>query len=444
MALAVPALSAVGAVASSRAAPPAGGGARAAVASRVFDPVGANGVAQSALLRLSQRVTASVPARVLAGVSVNTHAGIVNVYLARGAGGRTAVAAAVPARQAGLVRVHRVPLSGAALSAAMARAGSVAGRLAAGRVPVQSWWRDFTRGVIVVSLYRPTAAQKAAAVRALAGIPARVTATRVKIAPIPAVTAPAATGRAAALVGHNRAFDTSPFAGGDFIDSTFGGFFHFCTDSWPIKFGGKQYITTAGHCAPAGHKWIVLTLNKNKQPLGNRKVVGIGAKNRLKTRHHLDVQVLPTANVASVWSGKVLNNNLSAVRSHFIAPVGTKVCNDGAYEGTVCGAKIVKSHFDSCVVTSDGKMCHLYMAHKPAGEVLIGQGDSGGPDYVVLRTSGGLVTRVKGIGLNSLETVANLNCPFFKWRGPVCSNTMLFTGLNAILKSYSATLRTRR
>jgi hypothetical protein len=88
-------------------------------------------------------------------------------------------------------------------------------------------------------------------------------------------------------------------------------------------------------------------------------------------------------------------------------------------------------------------MCHLYRAHLPAGNVLIGQGDSGGPDYAAIGSTSH-VTSVKGVGLNSLETVANLKCPHFSWRGRVCSNVMFFTGLNKILKRYNAKLRTRR
>jgi hypothetical protein len=186
-----------------------------------------------------------------------------------------------------------------------------------------------------------------------------------------------------------------------------------------------------------------MTLNKNKQPLGDKKFIGKGQKNELKTRHHLDVQLLPAANLSLVWSGHILKNYATKVHSHLIPPVGTHVCQDGAYEGTICGAKVTRADHNACIVSSDGKMCHLYRASRPKGKVLIGQGDSGGPDYVAIgKTSH--VSAAKGVGLNSLETVANLKCPAFTWRGKVCSNTMFFTGLNAILSFYHAKLRTRK
>jgi len=383
----------------------------------------------------------------MAGVALDTHAGKLDLYLANTASGVRATAmAAVPLADRSLIRVHHVPLPESALNGFMARAGNVVDKLVAARVPVQSYYPDFESGRVVVTLYKPTSAQRSLAARAMGSLPVRVTTTGTRVAPIPAVkvraTSPGPAATVAAAHG-NRAFGHSPWAGGSFIDSTYGGFFHFCTDSWPIKIGTTNYITTAGHCSPAGHRWINMTLNKNKQPLGDKKFIGTGQRNELKTRHHLDVQLLRTANLSEVWSGRVLKNYLTKVHSHFIPPVGTHVCQDGAYEGTICGAKVTKSGHNVCIVSSDGKMCHLYRASRPKGKVLIGQGDSGGPVYAAIgRTSH--VTAAKGAGLNSLETVANLKCPFFTWRGKVCSNVMFFTGLNAILSFYHAKLRTRR
>lgn len=386
--------------------------------------------------------------KVLAGVALDTHAGKLNLYLANTSSGvRAAAMAAVPLADRSLIRFHHVPLSESALNGFMARTGTVVDRLVAARVPVQSYYPDFESGRVVVTLYKATSAQRNLAARAMASLPVRLAATATKIAPIPAVTVransvgPAAT--VAAVHHGNRAFGHSPWLGGSFIDSTYGGFFHFCTDSWPIKIGRHEFLTTAGHCSPAGHRWINMTLNKNKRPLGDKKFIGKGQRNELKTRHHLDVQLLPAANLSLVWSGHVLKNYATKVHSHIVPPVGTHVCQDGAYEGTICGAKVTRNGHNVCIVSSDGKMCHLYRASRPKGKVLIGQGDSGGPDYVAIgRTSH--VSAAKGVGLNSLETVANLRCPAFTWRGRVCSNVMFFTGLTAILRFYHAKLRTRR
>ncbi len=382
--------------------------------------------------------------KVLAGVALDTHAGMLNVYLANTASGaRASAMAAVPLADRSLIRIHHVPLSASVLNAKMASAGNVVDRLVAARVPVQSYYADFESGKVVVTLYKATTAQRSLAARAMRSLPVRLAATRTAIAPIKPVTMPATSPTVAAAGHGNRAFGHSPWLGGSFIDSTYSNFFHFCTDSWPIKIGKHNYLTTAGHCSPAGHRWINLTLNKNKQPLGDKKFIGKGQRNELKTKHHLDVQLLPAANLSLVWSGHVLKNYATKVHSHLIPPVGTHVCQDGAYEGTICGAKVTRSGHNVCIVSSDGKMCHLYRASRPKGKVLIGQGDSGGPDYVAIgKTSH--VSSAKGVGLNSLETVANLKCPAFTWRGRVCSNVMYFTGLNAILSFYHAKLRTRR
>jgi hypothetical protein len=428
------------------------GGARTsaspAIDRQLYDPVGVNGVAQNELLQITRNVTTAMSPKVFAGVAVDTHAGMVDLYLANTSrGARTSAMAAVSAPQRGLIRIHQVPRSEAALNAVMSRTGTAVDRLLAARVPVQSYYPDFMSGAVVVRLYRPTAAQRARAAQAVASLPVRVTATRTAIVPVPPITVPAAKQQPASLAassgGSNRAFDKPAWTGGDFIDSTYNGFYHFCTDSWPVKLGTTQYIMTAGHCAPAGHHWINLTLNRSEQPLGDRRLIGVGHKNELKTSHHLDVQLIAAPNFADVWSGRVLSNYRTKVRDHLTPPVGARICDDGAYEGTICGAKVNRGDYNSCIISSDGRMCHLYRAHRPAGKVLIGQGDSGGPDYVAIGDTSH-VTSAKGVGLNSLETVANLTCPHFTWRGRVCSNVLFFTGLNKILKFYNAKLRTRR
>lgn len=355
--------------------------------------------------------------------------------------------ASVPLADRTLIRIHHVPLSAAALNAAMSGTGSAVDRLLSAKVPVQSYYPDFESGRVVVTLYKPTKAQRATTARAVGSLPVRVTSTATAVQPIPAaVTSATPSSGVSASVSaarQNRAYGHSPFAGGSFIDSTYSNFFHFCTDSWPLKIGKSTYLTTAGHCSPAGHKWINLTLNKNKKPIGSRKFIGKGARNELKTKKHLDVQLLRTSNLPEVWSGVLLNNYLTKVKTHVVPPVGTHVCDDGAYEGTICGAKVSKSDHNACIVSSDGKMCNLYRASRPKGKVLIGQGDSGGPDYVAI---GGTkhVTSAKGVGLNSLETAANMKCPHFTWRGKVCSNVMFFTSLTAILRIYHAKLRTKK
>lgn len=454
LSLAVSVVSSVNAVAASRSpAASQSRGARASKAAyaarRLYDPVGVNGVDQARLLSISQSVTSALSPKVFAGIALNTHAGIVDLYLANTSAAALAPAmAAVPASERGLIRVHHVPLSEAALSTDMARAGTAASRLLSGRVPVQAYWPDFTTGAIVVTLYRPTAAQRSRASRALASLPAQVRSTATAITPIPPASTPptasAATVSAAttATLGKNRAYDWSPWTGGDFIDSTYSKYYHLCTDSWPIRIGTKHFITTAGHCSPAGHRWINMTLNSSGHPVGDKKYIGTGVKNELKTRHHLDVQLLPARGLADVWSGHILRNYRTSITGHTTPPPGTRVCDDGAYEGTICGAKVNRSYYNACVISSDGKMCHLYRAHRPKGKVLIGQGDSGGPDYVAVGSTTHVIA-AKGIGLNSLETVAHLKCPAFTWRGRVCSNVMFYTGLTKILKRYGAKLHTK-
>jgi hypothetical protein len=439
----VSALTAIGAAASTR--PHAAASKSAAKSSPLYDPAGINGVHQSELIQISDRVSSAISAKSLAGTALDTHAGKLDVYVAGTSASAFATATAtMPAAQRGLIRVHHVPLGLTALNANMNRTGTKVQGLVSRKVPVQSWWADFTTGKIVVSLYKPTSAQRRLADRSMGSLPHQITTTSVKIIPIPAVSRNVAASKAPipAAAQRSRGFDHSPFLGGDFIGHLMGSSIALCTDSWPISIGSKHYITTAGHCGNNGASWRNTTLNKNSQLVGSQKHVGTAIRNDLHTTKHLDAQLLPTGNMPDIWSGKVFNNNLVHVTAHLIPPAGTKVCDDGAYEGNVCGAVLSKSHYNGCVQSPDGQMCHLFQASLPKGHVLIGQGDSGGPDIVVAGTSNGKITKAKAIGLNSLETAVNLPCHLFTWRGNVCSNTMLYTGVVAILKAYGATLRT--
>ena len=73
--------------------------------------------------------------------------------------------------------------------------------------------------------------------------------------------------------------------------------------------------------------------------------------------------------------------------------------------------------------------------------MIVGKGDSGGP-VVIPTYTGSTITSVKVTGVITGETTDDLACPQFTWRGKVCSDTVFWTGSNAILSYYNATLLT--
>lgn len=411
---------------------------------RLADPVGVNGVPQHELLEINQQVTERTSPTTLAGTALDTHAGVINLYVASSATPNAVTQ--LPGTWKQLVHVHHVRYGQAALNTYMADVAAITSRLTAAGVPVQSWWPDFENSAIAVSLYRPTPAQQRQADLALAGLPARITTASTRVEPIPAATAaPEAGASLRPLIGSNSAYDSSPWAGGDFIytqlTSTELGL---CTDSWPVTISSTSYVLTAGHCrttaqGASGAAWYNGGVNNSDAVFGSETKIGAAWDNTL-SNDHLDAQVIAASADPYVWSNYYPDNNTTAVTGSTTPPVGASVCDDGAYEGTICGATISSANYNACINSSDGEMCHLYQASKPAGEVLIGQGDSGGPDYEAIY-SGQYVADATGVGLNSLESAESLACPAYTWRGNVCSDTMYFTSLPAILSNDNASLK---
>lgn len=417
--------------------PPSVRAALARIPRRLYDPVGANGVPQHELLSIAAELTAGAPRADYSGVALDTRRGIVTVYLANTSTGVLEQALArVPVAQRGLVQVRQVPLPLTTLNSYMARATDAVRRLLASHVDVRSWWPDFTRGVIAVVLYKPRPGQVAAARRALAGIPSAIGATTAALSTTSDPTCPFPL-----TTGVNSACDTSPWTGADF--TTNGGT---CTDSWPIMMGASYYMLTAGHCTKAANSVDFVNEGDDSGSFGSDISIGTGEQNALNnTSSSVDAQLIPgsagvTTFLPQVWTGNTTGNVAAStplpVLGAATPPSGTSICSDGAYEGKVCGAVVQQDNYDSCQTSSEepGVMfCHTYEAMLSSG-VLLGKGDSGGPDFEI--TSSG----VTGVGLNSLGNPGNLTCPAFTGRGPVCSNIAFFTGLNDILSHYGASL----
>lgn len=158
---------------------------------RLYDPIGTDGAAQHELLAVAAEISAAASPSAYAGESLDTRAGLVELYLAgpRGLGLGKALRP-LSARQRSLVRVHWVPLPARQLARFMSRTSGIAARLRTAGIGVQSWWPDFRDGVIAVTLRQASAAQLRATRRALNGIPVRVTSTA-SPAPVPASAAAA-------------------------------------------------------------------------------------------------------------------------------------------------------------------------------------------------------------------------------------------------------------
>ena len=328
----------------------------------------------------------------------------------------------------------------------MTKSHLIVTRLLESKVPIQAFWPDFMRGVIQVQLLRPASGDMQAATQAFKGMPAQFSTTTTPVAPLQPVRAPKGVkvpNGVQVHLGSNTANDTSPWAGGDFIIDPNAG--ELCTDGWPVSVGGQSYMTTAGHCS-LGDPWFNGTFDNDGNFIGDGDFIGTGSQNAL-SGSAIDSQLLATGVVPDVWTGNYPLNRTAAILGWHNPPVGESVCQGGAFEGTICGAKVSSSSYNACISIQNSDpqasvTCHVYEAVNPPGVVLVGQGDSGGPAYTAI-FSGQVLSDVSGIGSNTAELGENLSCPAFPWRGNVCSDTMLFTGLGAILNQYNGNLITQ-
>lgn len=422
---------------------------------RLYDPVGSDGVSQHRLLGIASAVGAGTPAPDYAGESLDTRSGLLDVYLtSTSATARGQALARVPAADRGLVRFRQAPRSLASLTALMRTAtADIRGLLARG-IRVRAWAPDFRRGVISVTLYKPTPAQAAQARGALAAIPATFSTTTVALEANSAVrphakAAPTATEPACPspfTQGVNSACDAAPLSGADFIASNSG----FCTDSWPVMIGSTYYMLTAGHCSNvsngAGSNGSVFTnegIDGSTVTFGSGSFIGTGQQNGLNsTPSSIDAQLIPwqpgsSAFLPQVWSGNTAGNVASSTPLPVIGaetpPDGTTICADGAYDGLNCGGTV--SSTSGCQTAADdgtAMFCDLLNATTSSG-ILAGAGDSGGP-WFVMSGSG-----ADAVGLDSLGGTGS-NCPAYTGRGAVCSNNEYLTSITAILSHYGATM----
>lgn len=397
--------------------------------------IGRDGVAESRLLTIADTLQAHPPSAGYAGVAVDPTSGMVDLYLTDvAAGARAAAEARFPASQRTLIRVHRAPLTRASLQADVDRVGDIGARLVAEHIPFQSYGPDFEHGYVLVGLVDPTAAQSAAAARAFSGLPVHLSSVaRQQLDSLAGRTPPASLSDCTNLA--NRACDNAPWTGGDFIYNSDG---VNCSDSWPISYGGKTYIMTAGHCDETGATW---QNGSTVGRIGSSTVLGAGTSNLYSSQ--LDVQLISVSSSRpSIWVG-TYPADTPATQFAYRAPVmGESVCVDGAYDGMQCtgtgedslGRALGITDIDFCeIVDNDdvnSKICGLATANGVSNQVLVGAGDSGGPVFAA--TSGG----VTPLGLVS-NSGSGLPCEAFPSRGDECSDSVDFTMMSSIMSSYA-------
>jgi hypothetical protein len=230
---------------------------------------------------------------------------------------------------------------------------------------------------------------------------------------------------AAAHVADSRIADTPPFNGGDAIVSATqheDG----CTTGFGIEIGGVDRLLTAGHC------YLVGTSVINARSLGGTAISGSGASMGTVTESgwesgELDSEVISGPGSDLIWTGPIGDPQRATVSGVGIWAVGDQVCTSGAYGGEICGLTV--QHVNYCMLLnaafSNIRLDLRYVCHitQVQGSREIVRGDSGGP-----------VFRFSGSALEAVGTVSGFNSSG--------NGVSWFTGINAILGRWGASLRT--
>jgi len=234
----------------------------------------------------------------------------------------------------------------------------------------------------------------------------------------------------------SRGYDTPPWNGGDFItDVTTGD----CSSGFGVTAGsGEQYLITAGHCYPVGDSILNGAIT---QEYGSFLTMGDISSSTFGSG--LDAELLDTGALGSsqaIFTGGSTNPQEADPSGTATSIAGNQVCQDGAFEGEICGL-VIQNSSSMCINESESSggptttACNIFQANNPSGGIAVGQGDSGGP---VISFGGSLLYAngiVTALGGNVTQ------CPTWQVQpGRECGSQLFYTDINQILSTYGVSL----
>ena len=165
----------------------------------------------------------------------------------------------------------------------------------------------------------------------------------------------------------SRSNDTTPFFAGDFITTPLGG----CT-SGPTVVGnasGNNFMLTAGHCARVGD-----TIKTHGVTMGK-------VTNRRLCSPCIDSETVNGSYVGEVWGGGRTSATTYVEDGALFAQPNqgsaSLVTNDSAYTGELRG--ITVQAVNQSVTFGDGTTTRFLTRVSKGGQVILHEGDSGGP-----------------------------------------------------------------
>lgn len=192
----------------------------------------------------------------------------------------------------------------------------------------------------------------------------------------------------------SRYGDKAPFQGGARILLRKGrsGRYSVCSAGLPVRGrDGREYMLTAGHCAPAGGARYAASTGYVSRGVGGPQITVLAAMGRVtssayvegSTKPQEDLALIRTNTVRRIWHGNARWPAQSVPLAGFgtVKP-GMRVCHGGASSGRSCSWRVERLNV-TVRYSERGRRTFvrgLVMARR-VGPALLRDGDSGGPVY---------------------------------------------------------------
>jgi hypothetical protein len=336
-------------------------------------------------------------------------------------------AAQAAALTAGLpVTLKVVPHSFSELTARMDSVGPVIDQLTATGTRIRSYGIDMAEGKLDIELddFSPAAQQ---AVRAALGDVVLID-----------------TSKDGQPTAGDRANDSIPWWAGDFITD----YSESCTSGFGThnNSNGYDYIVAAGHCLFGGHDIYNGSNCYAGAPCGSNKLMGHVYTSYFgsSTNGYRDEAVIRVGNTQTQGaSWRDTGTGYVFIKKSETAQPGQLLCISGAYSSQRCGY-VSTANYLSCESYDGQKSCRLIEMNSYDGNVIAGNGDSGGPVYRSVSGSSIPNTNGQGVAADGMFVVfTNTSLPCLRYpTNRHCGTQVRFVDLPSVLSGRGLTIRT--
>ncbi len=212
-----------------------------------------------------------------------------------------------------------------------------------------------------------------------------------------------------------------------------------CSSAFSLRRGetGDMAQLTAAHCGALNSTWVI---HDGVQGSNQHYLLG-----QMTQRHeYFDAAVIDSQwSYPYMYTGAWNSNTYTPINGLVVPVVGVELCYSGSYSGLHCGSIVIYPEMDVTYRDQWGnpiQTSFVFVAQQASGQKTVGQGDSGGPGYVLASTSTGFkryaATIISGISEGTTGCIGE------DYRGRLCSSISLSTSVSRALGALGWSLQT--